>query len=235
MLPIAILSGGLATRLHPITKTIPKSLVEVAGEPFIVHQLRELARQGIKDVVLCVGYFGEQIEEFVQDGTEYGLCVRYSYETNKLLGTGGAIKNALSLLGEAFFVLYGDSWLKIDFQSVYQSFQQRDCLALITVFRNDSQWDTSNVEIEEGHIKLYSKTRPNYRMTHIDYGLGILKYDLFETYKEGAVFDLADIYESLSESGNLFFFEATHRFYEIGSHVGLAELNYLMQQKKDSK
>ncbi len=232
MLPIVILAGGFATRLSPITKTIPKSLIEVAGEPFIAHQLRELARQGIGDVVLCVGHLGKQIEEFVKDGSEYGLCVQYSYETKNLLGTGGAVKNALNLLNDEFFVLYGDSWLEIDYSSVYKSFFSSSCSALMTVFRNEGLWDVSNVEMDGKRIKLYSKTRLNPRMTHIDYGLGILKQEVFGQYLQGAKFDLAEIYENLSESGRLASFEAKKRFYEIGSHGGLKEMKQLIKQKK---
>ena len=169
MIPIAILAGGLGTRLRPITETIPKSLLEVVGEPFIAHQLRELARQGIQNVVMCVGYLGEQIEEFVKDGSEYGIYVQYSYETNNLLGTGGAIRNALHFLTDDFFVLYGDSWLDIDYRSVYESFQNSGKTALMTVYRNEGRWDTSNVEMDGNHIKIYSKTKRNPRMTHIDY------------------------------------------------------------------
>jgi len=232
MLPIVILAGGLATRLSPITKTIPKSMLKVAGEPFIAHQLRELALQGICDVVLCVGHLGKQIEEFVQDGSEFGLFVKYSYETKNLLGTGGAIKNALHLLNDDFFVLYGDSWLEIDYCSVYESFYKSSCSALMTVFRNDGQWDASNVEMEGKRIKLYSKTRRNPRMTHIDYGLGILKHEVFGQHLQGDNFDLSEIYETLSESGRLASFEAKKRFYEIGSHEGLKEMNQLIKQKR---
>jgi len=232
MLPIVILAGGFATRLGPITKTIPKSMLEVAGEPFIAHQLRELARQGICDVVLCIGHLGKEIEEFVQDGSDYGLCVQYSYETENLLGTGGAIKNALNLLDDEFFVLYGDSWLEIDYCSVYKSFHNSSCSALMTVFQNDGRWDTSNVEMNGGKIKLYSKTQRNPRMTHIDYGLGILNQEVFEQYLQGANFDLAEVYETLSETGRLASFEAKKRFYEIGSHEGLNEMKQLIKQKK---
>ena len=231
MIPTSILAGGLGTRLRPITETIPKSLIKVAGEPFIAHQLRELARQGIEDVILCVGYLGEQIEEFVKDGSEYGTRVQYSYETQNLLGTGGAIKKALPLLGDEFFVLYGDSWLDIDYRLAYESFQNSGKTALITVYRNEGRWDTSNVEMDGNHIKIYSKTKRNPRMTHIDYGLGILKPNIFEQYPEGANFDLAEIYESLSASGRLASFEAKNRFYEIGSHDGLKELNEILQEK----
>jgi len=232
MLPIAILAGGLGTRLKPITETIPKSLLEVAGEPFIAHQLRELSLQGIKDVILCVGYLGNRIEEFVKDGSEYGVSVSYSYETNNLLGTGGAINNAIHLLNDEFFVIYGDSWLEIDYFSVFESFRNSDCSALMTVFHNEGRWDTSNVEMEGDSIKIYSKTRLNNRMTHIDYGLGILKSEVFEKYPKGSNFDLAEIYEKLSKSRNLATFEAKNRFYEIGSYEGLSELNKIIKQKE---
>ena len=235
MLPIAILAGGFATRLNPITETIPKSLVEIAGDPFIVHQLRNIERQGIQDVVLCVGHLGEQIEDFVQDGSQFGVRVKYSYEINNLLGTGGAIRNALHLLSKKFFVLYGDSLLEIDYKSVYESFLESDCYGLMTVFKNKGKWDISNVEMTNSRIKEYRKKNPSPRMTHIDYGLGILMKNLFEAYPEGSTFDLAEIYESLADSGRLASFEAKNRFFEIGSHVGLKELNDLMKKGKRHK
>ena len=231
MIPIVILAGGLGTRLRPITETIPKSLLEIDGEPFIAHQLRELARQGIKNVVLCVGFLGEQVESFVKDGAEYGVRIKYSYETNDLLGTGGAIRNALHLLNDEFFVLYGDSWLDIDYRSTYETFQNSGKTALMTVYRNEGRWDKSNVEMDGNSIIFYSKTMRNPRMTHIDYGLGILKPNIFEQYPEGANFDLAEIYESLSDSGRLASFEAKNRFYEIGSHDGLKELIEILQER----
>ena len=158
--------------------------------------------------------------------------VQYSYETQNLLGTGGAIRNALHLLTDDFFVLYGDSWLDIDFCLVYESFQNSGKTALMTVFRNEGRWDTSNVEMDGERIKLYSKTKQNPRMTHIDYGLGILKPNIFEQHLEGANFDLSEIYESLSEFGSLASFEATNRFYEIGSYDGLKELNEILRGEK---
>ena len=231
MIPIAILAGGLGTRLRPITETIPKSLLEVAGEPFIAHQLRELARQGIQNVVICVGFLGEQIEEFVKGGSEYGISVQYSYETQNLLGTGGAIRNALPLLNGDFFVLYGDSWLDIDYRLAYESFQNSGKTALMSVFRNEGRWDTSNVEMDGKRIKLYSKTKQNPRMTHIDYGLGILKPEVFRQFAQRTNFDLAEIYGPLSEKGMLASFESSNRFYEIGSHDGLKELNEILQER----
>ena len=182
-------------------------------------------------MVICVGFLGEQIEEYVKDGSGFDVRVQYSYETQNLLGTGGAIKKALPLLTDDFFVLYGDSWLDIDYRLAYESFQNSGKTALMTVYRNEGRWDTSNVEMDGNHIKIYSKTKRNPRMTHIDYGLGILKPNIFEQYPEGANFDLAEIYESLSDSGRLASFEAKNRFYEIGSHDGLKELNEILQER----
>ena len=225
MIPVAVLAGGIATRMRPWTEDLPKSLLEVAGEPFLAHQLRALASQGIEEVILCVGHMAAQIENFTGDGSEFGLQVRYSREGSRLFGTGGALRKALPLLGEEFFVLYGDSWLEIDYSEVLKAFKDSGLPALMTVFHNRGRWDTSNVEIVQGQIKLYSKKNRNRRMTHIDYGLGILTKHVLELYPVQQAFDLAEIYEKLSLHNQLACFEATKRFYEIGSPSGLEELN----------
>ena len=94
MIPVAILAGGRATRLGPTAERIPKALIEVGGTPFVAHQLRLLRREGIARVVLCVGHFGEMIRQVVGDGGQFGLEVVYSFDGDKLLGTGGALPNA---------------------------------------------------------------------------------------------------------------------------------------------
>ncbi|MEK9702458.1 MAG: nucleotidyltransferase family protein [Deltaproteobacteria bacterium] len=231
MIPVAILAGGLATRMRPHTETLPKSLLEVAGQPFLAYQLHALSRQGIQQVVLCVGHLAEQIEEFAGDGSAFGLQVTYSKEEGPLLGTGGALRKALPLLGEAFFVLYGDSWLEIDYPAVLKVFKKSTLPALMTVFRNEGHWDTSNVELQAGQIQLYSKVQRNERMSHIDYGLGILTRALLEAYPEQQTFDLAEVYEQLSRQHRLASYEATQRFYEIGSPSGLEELNLKLRNE----
>src|SRR5215471_15920200 len=174
MLPMAILAGGLATRLRPLTDTIPKSLVRVAGRPFVFHQLEWAHRQGIERVVLCVGHLGEKVQEAVGDGERFHLTVHYSYDGPSSLGTGGAIKRALPLLGGAFFVLHGDAYLRCDLgqmTTVYHDSQRRGVMA---VLRNDNRWDTSNVEMFAGELIVYDKRRPRAAMSHIDYGISIL-------------------------------------------------------------
>src|SRR6202789_679549 len=157
MLPVAILAGGLATRLGALTEKTPKSLFRVAGEPFVAHQLRLLKRSGIQHVILCVGHLGEMIEDIVRDGDAFGLKVEYSYDGATLLGTAGAIRTALPKLGESFFVMYGDSYLACDYPAIEREFLRGDKLGLMTVFRNNGQWDTSNVEFADGRILAYSK------------------------------------------------------------------------------
>lgn len=222
-LPVAILAGGLATRLHPITEKIPKALVDVAGQPFVVRQLKYLRSQGVGRVVLCLGYLGEQVEAVVGDGSAFGMEVRYSWDGPRLLGTGGALKQALPLLGEQFFVFYGDSYLPVDFRKVERNFLASGKPALMTVLKNGDRWDKSNVLFRDGGIAEYNKRTPRPEMTHIDYGLGVLSASVLENSPANEPFDLADIYHNLSVQGLLAGHEVFERFYEIGSYKGLEE------------
>ena len=197
MPPLALLAGGLSKRLRPITATIPKSMVPVAGEPFIAHQLRLLTGQGIREVVICCGFLGEQIEDYVRDGAAFGCAVRYSYDGSSLKGTGGAIKNALPQLGEHFFVMYGDSYLPIEFRPVYETFLSLGTIGLMTVFHNENRWDRSNVDFRDCCIQNYDKIKIAPEMQYIDYGLGILKPDAFERWGKDEVFDLSIVYANL--------------------------------------
>ncbi len=223
MFPVAILAGGLATRLHPVTETVPKALLPLAGRPFIHWQLELLARQGITQVVLCVGFLGEQIQAAVGDGAEYGMQVRYSFDGDPLLGTGGALKHALPLLGAAFFVLYGDSYLACSFAAVQAAYEASQLPALMTVFHNASRWDRSNVLWRDGALVEYNKRAPQADMLHVDYGLSVVSARALARWSDGTVFDLADAYHELSLRGELGGFEVDERFYEIGSMRGMEE------------
>lgn len=228
-IPVAILAGGLATRLRPITETIPKSLVQVAGRPFIEHQLEQLAREGIRRVVLCVGHLGEMVRDVVGDGARFGLHVQYSFDGPKLLGTGGALRQALPLLdADPFFVLYGDSYLPIPFAPVAETFLRSGRQGLMTVFRNEGSYDTSNVVFEQGRIVVYDKKAKRPDMRHIDYGLELLRPAAFAPFTDRAAFDLADLLQDLLARGQLAGHEVLTRFYEIGSHTGLNELDRLL-------
>ena len=220
--PIAVLAGGLATRMHPVTATLPKSMLEVAGEPFIAHQLRLFRREGAGRVVLCIGHLGQAIEDFVGDGSRFGLAIAYARDGERLMGTGGALRRALPLLGPEFLVIYGDSYLDIAFAPVLEAFHRAGQPALMTVFHNAGRWDTSNVEFAAGRILAYSKD-PTPRMAHIDYGLQMLRAEVLGAAPESEPFDLAVTYRELVAAGRMAGYEVTRRFYEIGSPAGLAE------------
>ena len=220
MLPVAILAGGIGTRLRPLTEKVPKALVEVNGEPFLAHQLRLLRGCGVQRVVICAGYLGEMIQDFAGDGSAFGLRVDYSWDGPVLRGTAGALRHALPLLGDAFLVVYGDSYLPCDYPAVEQAFLASTKLALMTVFHNQGRWDSSNVEFDGGQILAYDKKHRTPRMRHIDYGLGAFRAEAFDSPAE----DLASVYQDLLRRGQLAGFEVSQRFYEIGSFEGLQGL-----------
>jgi len=223
MLPVAILAGGLATRLRPATAKVPKSLLDVNGEPFVAHQLRLLKANGVSRVVLCVGFLGELVRYAVKDGRAFGLEVKYSFDGPALLGTAGALKRALPLLGRAFLTLYGDSYLVCNYAGVAAKFEESQKQALMTVFHNQGQWDTSNVEFTDGRIVAYNKKERTPRMKYIDYGLGAFTAKAFERVPPEKAFDLAELYQAILADGELAGMEIQQRFYEIGSPTGLAE------------
>jgi NDP-sugar pyrophosphorylase family protein len=228
-LPVAILAGGLATRLRPITEKVPKLLIDVAGEPFFSHQIRLLKKAGLTRLVLCVGYLGEKIVELYGNGEKWGVEIQYSFDGPKLLGTGGALIQALPKLGEAFYVLYGDSYLPIDYLDVGRFFLRSGKLGLMTVFENKEQYDASNVLYENGEIKRYDKKLKDPRMRHIDYGLGVFRAAAFAGLPRQEVVDLSRVQQDLLARGQLAGYEMRTRFYEIGSHAGLEELNALLR------
>jgi NDP-sugar pyrophosphorylase family protein len=218
--PVCILAGGLGTRLGERVRDTPKPLVEVAGEPFLYHQLRLLAARGAREVVLCVGYLGELIEQRI--GTErFGLTIAYSFDDPGLDGTFGAILRARALLSERFLVLYGDTYLRIDYASAAEVWERSGLPAMMTVLRNENRWDTSNAVYVDGRVVAYDKHAPRPEMHWIDYGLGGLEQTALDLAPPGTR-NLSDLYHRLAGEGRLAGFEATERFYEIGTPQGLA-------------
>jgi N-acetyl-alpha-D-muramate 1-phosphate uridylyltransferase len=228
-LPVAILAGGRATRLRPVTESIPKALVDINGEPFIAHQLRLLATRGLRRVVVCAGYLGEMIEPVIGRGEAYAVEVEYSFDGPSLLGTAGALKKASPRLGDAFFVLYGDSYLRCDYAPIQRAFERGGRLGLMTVYRNDGSFDRSNIEFADGSIVAYDKRTFTPRMCHIDYGLGVLDRRALDLVPSDREADLADLYAQLLKTGQLAAYEVRERFYEIGSQAGLAETRRLLK------
>jgi len=222
-LPVAILAGGLATRLRPITERIPKSLVDVAGRPFAEHQVDLLCRHGITDIVFLVGHLGAMVQHALGDGSRWGVTIRYVFDGPRQLGTGGAIRRAFDALDDPFFVLYGDSYLECDYAAIERAFLESGQSGLMTVCRNDDQWDRSNVLLEDGRILAYDKQGRTPGMRHIDYGLGAFRKSAFAAHAEGEAFDLVAVYQRLLAGGDLAGFDVPGRFYEIGSPSGLEE------------
>jgi NDP-sugar pyrophosphorylase family protein len=235
-IPVALLAGGLATRLRPITEKIPKALVELAGKPFIDHQLALLHRNGIRRVLMCLGYRGEMVEEHCGDGSRYDMDLLYSYDGDKLLGTGGAIARAKPLLGsqpdDVLWVMYGDSYMDIDYRAVLDAFlKEQSALGLMTVLRNGNRWDTSNVIFRDGKLLKYDKRNRSPEMDYIDYGVALLRMAAVDRIPTDRPFDLAELYTALVNEGRMIGYEVFQRFYEIGTPEALEEAReYLSRQ-----
>jgi NDP-sugar pyrophosphorylase family protein len=223
LMSAVILAGGLATRLGPITKDIPKAMIEVAGRPFLWHQLTLLRRSGIRQVLVLVGHLGDAIRQHFGDGSALGISIEYSFDGPTLLGTAGAIRRALPLLPQQFFVLYGDSYLTCNYADVQAGFQRSGTPALMTVYRNEGRFDKSNVEFDGRRILQYDKRNASLAMHHIDYGLGAFQREVFSRLPEGQSYDLAVLYSDLLQSRELGAYEVHERFYEIGSLEGLRD------------
>lgn len=221
----------------PMTAAVPKAMLEVAGQPFVSHQLELLRSNGIRDVVFCIGTLGEMIRDHVGDGRRWGMDVRYSYDGERLLGTGGALRRAADggLLHENFLVLYGDSYLPIEFGPVVDVFVASGAPALMTVLRNQGRWDTSNAACSDSRVTYYSKggaAPADVILEWIDYGLGALRREVLETRVPAAeIVDLADVYHRLSLEGLLAAYPVERRFYEVGSVEGLRELESFLRAR----
>jgi NDP-sugar pyrophosphorylase family protein len=229
--PVAILAGGLATRLGETVAALPKALVPVAGRPFIDHQLALLRDSGVRRVVLCVQHLASAIQAHLGDGAAHGLSVAYSHDGERLLGTGGALRRALPLLGDACFVLYGDSYLEVPLAPIVSALDASGAWGVMTVLRNDGRWDRSNALVDGGRLVRYDKRAPTADMAHIDYGLALLRREAVARIPAETSYDLSDLYRDLVDEERMIGFEVTRRFYEIGSPDGLAETRALLEAR----
>lgn len=230
MLTVAILAGGFATRVRPLTETIPKSMIEICGQPFVHWQMRQLAKAGVTEVIFCVAYKAEAIIDFLGDGSNYGMRVRYSHDGPNQLGTGGAIVKALPLLGKQFLVLYGDSYLPTDYSKIIKVYCDSNKPALMTVYANHGRFDASNVDFTNGELRRYQKGINSPEMTHIDYGLTCFDESVFSKYSPAIILDLAEICTHLASQNLLAGFEVEERFYEIGSHKGIVDFTAYIER-----
>ena len=220
-----ILAGGLATRLRPLTAHVPKAMLPIAGKPFLEHQMDLLRRCGIRDIVLCVGYLAGEIERYFGDGANFGVQLAYSRESGRLLGTGGALRRAKPLLAQDFVVLYGDSYLPLDYADLVRYARNSGMPATMVVYRNQDRWDRSNVLVVGGQVVLYSKTEPRSDMTYIDAGATVLRKELLAMVPSHGPAGLDALQQELARQGLLAAYESPERFHEIGSFAGLEELD----------
>jgi NDP-sugar pyrophosphorylase family protein len=230
---VCILAGGAGTRLGSMVAKVPKPLLEVAGEPFLVHQLRLLAANGATNAVLCVGYLGERIEERI-GGEQFGVRIGYSYDVPGLDGTLGAIRRALPLLPDRFLVLYGDTYLRLDYRAAAEAWSESGRLGLMTVLRNQGRWDKSNVVYDGDLVVAYDKGEQTPQMEWIDYGLGGLQAKAISLVADEES-DLATLYARLAVLGELHGYEVHDRFYEIGSPESLLETDVFLRQSGSSR
>ena len=233
MLPVAILAGGLATRLRPLTETIPKSMIEISGQPFVHWQMKMLAKENVQQIVFCLAYKSEMISDYVGDGSQYGIKVQYSFDGEEQLGTGGAIRKSLPLLGDKFMVLYGDSYLPIDFNSVEKAFFRAKKPALMTIFFNEGRLDASNVAFSNGKIIRYGKGQISNDLKYVDYGLSCFESSAFPSVETHDPLDLGQICSGLANQSLLAGYEVKERFYEIGSFQGIRDFEEYIKENKN--
>ena len=229
-IPVCILAGGFGTRLGQLAQSVPKALMPIGGQPFVLYQLEGLAQQGVTKVVFCVGHMGKLIENEI--GHErFGITIAYSYDGPGNDGTLGAIQRASSLLGPRFFYLYGDTVLQADYPDVERVWRNSGHPAIMTVLRNLGQWGTSNAELRTGLVVAYEKEAPHPEMQWIDYGMGGLATQALSLAPAGAR-DLAALHTVLAAKGLLAGYEVTQRFYEIGTPESLAETTRFLTQRR---
>ncbi|MFZ2036344.1 MAG: sugar phosphate nucleotidyltransferase [Dehalococcoidales bacterium] len=227
---VVILAGGRATRLGELTKNRPKSLVEIQGKPFLAYQLELLKDHEISDIVLCIGHLGGQIRKAFGDGSNYGVHLTYSLE-DEPLGTAGALKNAAPYLNDTFLVIYGDSYLLLDFVKIYAYFLTQQKLSLDTVFRNNDAFDASNIVIRDNMVEGYSKSEKTPDMVYIDCGAVIFHKEVLQLIPEDHFYSLEELFLRLIEKEQLLAFEVKERFYEIGSPQGLKDFEAFIQRR----
>ena len=224
---MVILCGGLATRLGDIAKDIPKSMINIDGKPFLEYQIENLKKNSIKDIVLCVGHLSEKIEDYFLDGSRFGVNIKYSHDSDKLLGPIGAVKKAEGLLDDVFFIMYGDTYLSVDYQKVYTFFSQNDKQGLMVVYKNNNKFDKSNISIENNMVTGYGENDAIY----IDYGTSLLRKESLDIVPRNHMYSTGEFFSNLIKKNELLALETKERFYHIGNPEALEEFrNFIRSQ-----
>jgi NDP-sugar pyrophosphorylase family protein len=224
---MVILCGGLATRLGDLAKNIPKSMIDINGKPFLEYQIENVKKHGIKDIILCVGHLSEKIEKYFGDGSKFNVIIRYSYDGEKPLGSIGALRKAKPLLDNDFFIMYGDSYLSVDFQKVYSFYEKHDKPACMVVYKNYNKFDKSNIVIKDEMVTNYGNNNAEY----IDYGTSLLNKKTLNYIPENTFYDTEEFFSKLIEKNWLLAFEVTERFYHIGTPEALEKLRDFIKNR----
>lgn len=239
---MVILAGGKATRLLPLTSNLPKSMLKIAGRPFLEYQLELLKEYEVKDILICLGYKGELMMDYFGNGEKFGVRLSYSFDGERLLGTAGALKKAYKLLDENFFLMYGDSYLPYNYKKIEEFFngstgspsrlwrERSDKLSLMVIYKNKNRYDKSNIAIQDGLVRIYVKDLKGENLEYIDAGLSILKKEVLNLVPEDEAYDLQDLYRILISEEEMLAYEVKQRFYEIGSFEGLEEFRKLVER-----
>ena len=230
-----ILAGGLGTRLGARTRDLPKALLPIAGRPFLAWLLEALAARGYSEAVLCIGHHGNQIEDFAGTGAAFGIALSYSKDGERLLGTGGALRLALArkLLSSTFLVTYGDSYLPFDYGAPLRDLDAHpEALGTMSVFENRGAWDQSNCSVADELVSRYEKGTHDRALTHIDYGAIALRTAALASRPEQVPFGLDELQHEFAKAGQLRAFVATERFYEVGSELGIHDLEERLSATK---
>ncbi|KYK22480.1 hypothetical protein AYK24_02070 [Thermoplasmatales archaeon SG8-52-4] len=220
---MVILCGGLATRLGKYSKNTPKSMIDIEGKPFLEYQIEILKKHSIKDILLCVGHLSDEIRRYFGNGSKFDVNIKYSYDGYKLLGPIGAVKNAEPLLENIFFIMYGDSYIKVDFQKVYSKFIKHNKLGLMTVFKNYDKYDKSNIAVENDLVVDYKKSNRTKEIVYIDYGMSVLRKESLDYVPKDEFFSTDKFFSNLINIRQLLAFEVKNRFYHIGNPDSLEE------------
>ena len=232
MFPVVILAGGLATRLGKLTEKIPKSLIQINSNPFVYWQLKLLKESEFSEVYLLVSHFGNQILDFIGDGSKFDLKVNYIFDGEVSLGTGGAILKNLSKLPEKFFLLYGDSYLDIDYLKMEKHFLQEESDYLMGVCPKTHQYNfTPNVQFSSGKVLRYSKVSSTSSMKHEDFGVSIISKSVFMNLKGEEYKDLGSIMSVLADQGIITGYLFQEKYYEVGSEIGIELTTKYLREK----
>jgi NDP-sugar pyrophosphorylase family protein len=228
---MVIICGGLGTRLGHLTKYTPKSMIPIEGKPFLEYQIENLKKQSITDIVLCVGYLSEKIEEYFANGDKFGVNIKYSFDKEKPLGQIGAVKNAETLLKETFFIMYGDSYISADLHKLHNLFMQHDKPALMVVYKNNDKYDRSNVIFQDNMVIGYGEKDRTRDMIYIDYGTSVLRKKALEIVPKDNLYSTEQFFSELVKKHELLAYESQERFYHIGNPEALEEFrNYILMK-----